>query len=254
MGVARGADLQYGGRTLEAAAAFWTSCSPHRGALGHGRPDLRGALAFARLVARLPRFEVRLSETGAGRRIGAHLAARTVGGLPKHRLAQAVLVVPPSMESYLSGRSRRATRTNLARAVRAGFAVKELVSLEERLDALRRNAGDAPTRADREWLDLWSQRTGEEGRVWLAAFDQEGSLKALAVATVDMEWAMLEVGIAREHCARWLVETAMLERLVQSRALYLLPATGNALSGGPSVRHFQRLMGYTVANLRVARS
>ena len=215
---------------------------------------MRGAAAFVRLVFGLPRLEVRLSETVAGRRIRAHLGARVLGLLPKHRIAQGVLAVPPTMGEYFTGRSRQAARTNVARAVRGGIAVEQLVTVDARRDALNRNAGPAPAPVDRDWRDFWSRCAAEDGRVWFAASDPEGRLRGLTVATVDVEWAMLEVAIAREHDVRWLLQTAMLEHLVDSGVRYLFTGDGNALSIGPAVRHVQRLLGYSVANLSIGQA
>jgi hypothetical protein len=130
--------------------------------------------------------------------------------------------------------------------------MEHLVTVDARRDALNRNAGPAPV--DRDWRDFWSRRAAEDGRVWLAASDPEGRLRGLAVATVDVEWAMLEVAVAREHCVRWLLQTAMLEQLVDSGVQYFFAETGNALSVGPALRHVQRLLGYSVANLFIGRA
>ncbi len=247
-------DLQYGGQTLEAAAVFWTRWTPRREGEVRARPGVRGAVAFARLVFGLPRLEVRLSEAEAGRRIRAHLGSRVLGVLPKHRIAQGVLAVPPTLGEYFTGRSRQAVRTNVARAVRAGIAMEHLVTVDARRDALNRDAGPAPAPMDRDWRDFWSRRAAEDGRVWLAASDPESQPRGLAIATIDVEWAMLEVASAREHCVRWLLQTAMLEQLVDSGVQYVFCGPGNALSVGPAVRHVQRLLGYSVANLSIGRA
>ena len=247
-------DLQYGGQTLEAASAFWTRWARHREDEVRARTGARDAFAFARLAFRLPRLEVRLSETEAGRRIRANLGARVLGFLPKHRLAQGVLAVPPTLGEYLTGRSRRAVRTNVAHAARKGIATDLLVTVDARRDALNRNAGPAPAPVDRDWREVWSLRAAEDGRVWLAASDAEGGFWGLAVATVDVEWAMIEVAIAREHAVRWQLHTAMLAHFVDTGVQYVFTADGNALSVGPSLRHVQRLLGYSVANLVVGRA
>ena len=245
-------DLQYGGRTLEAAAGFWMGCKSRGTRELPLRPSTRGAVAFVRVLLGLPRIEVRLSDETAGRRIGEHLRVRVFGVLPKHRVAQGVLAVPPSMGAYLSGRSRQAVRTNTARAARAGIAVSRLVTLEARRDAVDRYTGPAPALVDREWRDEWWRRAAEDGRVWLAASNPDGQIQGLLVATVDLDWAMLEVAIARQHCTRWLLQKVLLQHLVDSGVRYMFTGTGNVLSLGPSLRHIQRLLGYVVANLAVS--
>jgi hypothetical protein len=200
----------------------------------------------------LPRVEVRLSDETAGRRIRAHLSVRVLGVLPKHRVAQGVLAVPPTMGAYLSGRSRQAVRTNTARAARAGIAVSPLIALGARRDAVYRYAGPALGPVDREWRDDWARRAAEDGGVWLAASNTDGQVQGLLVATFDLDWAMLEVAVARQHSTRWLLEKALLQHLVDSRVRYVFTGAGNALSVGRSVRHVQRLLGYGVANLTVS--
>jgi hypothetical protein len=156
------------------------------------------------------------------------------------------------MGAYLRGRSRQAVRTNTAHAARAGIAVAKLVTLEARRDAVYRYTGPTPAPVDREWRDDWSRRAAEDGRVWFAASNPDGQIQGLLVATVDLDWAMLEVAVARQHCTRWLLEKVLLQHLVDSGVQYMFTGTGNALSGGPSVRHVQRLLGYGVANLTLS--
>jgi hypothetical protein len=236
---------------LEAAASFWMGCKSRR---TRELPSARGAVAFVRVVLGLPRIEVRLSDETAGRRIRAHLSVRVLGVLPKHRVAQGVLAVPPTMGDYLSGRSRQAVRTNTARAARAGIAVSPLITLGTRRDAVYRYAGPALGPVDREWRDDWARRAAEDGRVWLAASNTDGQVQGLLVATFDLDWAMLEVAVARQHSTRWLLEKALLQHLVDSRVRYVFTGAGNALSVGLSVRHVQRLLGYGVANLTVSQT
>ena len=244
-------DLDFGGSTLEAAAAFWASCAPGGRAYTTGRIDLRGALAFVRLMRGLPTLEVRLSDDAAGGRIRAHLQERVVmGALPKHRLAQGVLVVPASIEEYLRGRSRRALRTNMSRAAHTGITVEPLLTAATKRGVLKQYADATPG----EWQLEWQSRAAEDGRIWLAAWDCESRLVGLMIATVDVEWAMLEVGIAREQCARWLLHHTLVERLRDSGARYMLTYPRNALSITAGARYLQRLLGYRVFNLSLRRA
>lgn len=102
----------YGSRSLHTAA----DCAR---ALRFGNRELapRGLLrVLAQLpvlvayLCRVPRVQVRLSDSPAGRAIAEHLSLRR-WGLPRFRLAQGVLYMPEDFAAYLRGRSRQALRT-----------------------------------------------------------------------------------------------------------------------------------------------
>ena len=199
-----------------------------------------------RLLRGLPTLEVRLSGEPAGQRIRIHLRDRVAWGLiPKHRLAQGVLIVPPAMNEYLPGRSRRALRTNISRAVRAGITVEFLPTAAVRCAALEKYGGARPGPLELEW----ASRAADEGRVWLAASDCESRPVGLMIATVDVEWAMLELGVAREQAARWLLHNRLLERLSSSGVRYMLTHPYHALNLPYGARYQQRLLGYHVFNV-----
>jgi hypothetical protein len=202
-------------------------------------------------MRRLPRLEVRLSDDAAGRRIRTHLRNRVAMGLlAKHRLAQGVLIVPPAMDEYVRGRSKRALRTNISHATRAGITVERLPTAAARRAVFKRYADAMPT----PWGVEWPSRAAEEGRIWFAAWDCESCLVGLMIATVDVEWAMLEIGVAREQCARWLLHNTLLEQLVDAGVRYLLTWPCNALSLPEGPRYLQRLLGYRVFNLSLRRA
>jgi hypothetical protein len=73
-----------------------------------------------RFLYALPRIDVRLSEDPAGLAIAEHLSLSR-WGIPRFRLAQGVLQLPPDFTSYLRGHQRQALRTNIHRAREHGI-------------------------------------------------------------------------------------------------------------------------------------
>ncbi len=244
--------LQYGGKTFAAASIFARnhSRSVDRDELGRealdssgdALPPLGGALAFVKLLARLPRVEVRLSDRSSGREIDSYLRARARGVYP-NRIAQGVLHLPERPEDYLRGRSRQALRTNLHRAEAAGLRCRPLPDLDERLDT-------ASELGMEEWTAKLEQRPGDP--VWVAR-NEAGENVGLLWATVDDEWAMLRLLVARCSEARYALHTELVSHLCASGVRYLFVRKGCALLLPPGLQYLQQLLGYRVAHLRVRR-
>ena len=77
---------------------------------------------------------------------------------------------------------------------------------------------------------------------------------AQAILSVDDDVALLHglVTIAANNNARWLLHTAIVERLCGSCSV-LLTNSDDAYLLGAGTQHFQRLLGYDIARLRVQR-
>jgi len=242
-------ELQYGGERFVEACQFMQAFTGASIASMAKAPNLRGAAAVAQLAIYLPRLELRVTASEAGERIRDYLGYRTSRGVPMHRIAQGVLTLPEDPESYLRGRSRQAVRTNMRRAQSDGITTAEVVGLAARRDTLAawqercRDDDRPPLKLDASEVD------DAGGRIWLAAPDGSGTVLALAIATVDREWAMLEVLVASDHPARWLLHTVLVQRLVAAGVRYVFTKPGNALVQPENVQHVQRLMGYKVVNI-----
>jgi hypothetical protein len=184
----------------------------------------------------LPVVKPRLSNAPAGRMIQEQLWLREAGRL-RYRRAQGVLFLPATFSQYLRGRHRQAVRTNAARARDGGMTVK------------------------RAFYPIWSPgpddcRAGHltPGPVerW-SVIDATGAMVADSVLTVDCETALLQGLVSTASYARWLLHTAIVERLCGECTLLLtnsddvpLLSTGN--------QHFQRLLGYTIVRVQARRS
>ena len=181
----------------------------------------------------LPVADVRLTASPSAGPIADHLAIRD-GRRWRYRRAQAALPLPGEFAEYMRGRSRQAVRTNVARAREAGFTVLSI--------------------PDESWVpgtDDFRLKHIAPGPVerW-RVLDSDGVGMGEAILSVDEDVALLHGLISLATYARWLLHTAIVERLcgscslllVNTEEIYLLPA-GN--------QHFQRLLGYEIFRLRV---
>jgi hypothetical protein len=181
----------------------------------------------------LPVTEVRLTRSPAGRMIGEHFAIRRDGRW-RYRGAQGVLRLPPDFERYMRGRSRQAVRTNVGHARRAGLSAMSVV-----VDGWRPGVGDNR----RPYM--------EPGPIerWVVV-DGDGEIVADSILSVDAEVALLQGLVSTGEHARWLLHTAIVERLCGSCEL-LLVNTENVYLMGTGQQYFQRLLGYRISRLRL---
>ena len=203
------------------------------------RLTLRRALAviaqvpvLIRFLRSLPRMNANLSDSPAGLAIAEHLSL-TRWGIPRFRLAQGVLCLPSDFASYLRGRRRQALRTNVRRAREAGFDCHS-TTVQGWVRAERKLTRVAP-------VEYW----------W--ATGRDGTTVGAAWLTVDDECALLHSMNSSERYARWLLHTAIVERLCASRCRLLLTNSFDVLLMSPGQRYFQQLLGYSIARVRLNR-
>ena len=192
------------------------------------------------LLARLPRLRVTLTDGPAGRRIAEHLEHR-VWGVPHSRLAQGVLALPADTTTYMRGRHRQAVRTNTRRAREAGVRCRELVDEAQRRHVAHRLRSRMPAPPEDGY--------DRPGDLWLAAFDPDGEPLAIAVATVDREWALLQSLASTDRDARTLLHTDLVARLIAAGVGHLAVNGPTAPMLDPRIQYWQRLLGYRVCNL-----
>ena len=247
------ATLQYGGETFTAAYNFLRRhpTGPLLARITPRRGDANGITALCTVMWRLPRIRVRLTDSAAGERISAHLAQREWRIIRTNRLAQGVLILPGTMEEYLSGRHSEALRRNLRRAERERVSSDLLPGPEQRYWALRRWLESCTKESERDlaWFEYWAARREEPGRLWLGALDPSGDIVGFAVATVDVDVALLEVLVSAMYPALWRLNAAIAERLCQAGVRYLMTNSGSALRVEPHVQQLQRLLRYRIAHI-----
>ncbi|MBS1887902.1 MAG: hypothetical protein JSU06_12010 [Actinobacteria bacterium] len=192
-----------------------------------------GSLLLIRYGRSLPSVDVRLSASPAGRMIGQHLSIRERGRW-RYRSAQGVLPLPDDFADYMRGRHRQAVRTNLTHARAAGLTVESCT-----LDSWGPGPEDsrAPHIAPGP-IERWT------------VLDQGGAIVADSILSVDTEVALLHGLTSHVTYARWLLHAAIVERLCGSCQV-LLVNSDDAYLMSPGTRHFQRLLGYQIARLRL---
>jgi hypothetical protein len=183
-----------------------------------------------RFLYALPGMDVRLSEDPTGLAIAEHLSL-TRWGVPRFHLAQGVLQLPPDFASYLRGRRRQALRTNIRRARELGIDC-------------RSQTIPGWTRPDDKQLI----NAAPVERWWATRSD--GRIVGEAWLTVDHECALLHSMTSSEPYVRWMLHSAIVERLYDSHRLLLLTNSYDAPLMAPGQQYFQRLLGYSVARVR----
>jgi hypothetical protein len=193
-----------------------------------------GSRSLSRYHRSLPLTDLRLTPTPAGRMIAEHFAIRD-GGRLRYSRAQGVLPLPADFAAYLRGRSRQAVRTNVGHARRAGQTVISCAvdDWAPGLDDSRR-AAITPGPVER-WM--------------VQAAD--GEVVADSIVSVDREVALLHGLISFTENARWLLHTAIVERLCGECSM-LIANGDDAYRLAPGNQHFQRLLGYRISRLRVS--
>ena len=236
-------EAQYGGELFETASRYLRGVASSSG-LGRLRHTVRprGFAASARLVAKLERLTVSPSDSPSGRAIRAYLEERRYG-IPTHRVAQGVLVIPHSSQVYLRGRHKQAVRTNLHRAQKERLSCRQLASLPERevfADLI-----------DPGFADSWERELliGDPEHTCWAVFDADGQPNGLGVVSVDSEVALIWSLACRGHSGRWLLHTEIVSEMANRGVRCLLVATKMTPVLQPGLQYFQRLLGYQVVHL-----
>jgi hypothetical protein len=162
--------------------------------------------------------------------IAEHLSL-TQWGIPRFRLAQGVLHLPADFSSYLRGRRRQAVRTNVHRARDLGI--------------------DCHSRTLLTWARPEEKvtRTAPVEHWW--ATGQDGATVGEAYLTVDDDCALLHSLTCGERYARWLLHTAIVERLCAAGCRLLLTNSFDVPLMAPGQQYFQRLLGYSVSRVRL---
>jgi hypothetical protein len=238
-------EAQYGGELFETASRYMQAV-----ASSSGRARLRNAVrppglaASARLVAKLERMTVSPTDSPSGRAIRAYLEERRYG-IPTHRIAQGMLIVPRSRQVYLRGHSRQAVRTNLHRARDAGLTCAHLARFAEREAVVNLFTAGV--------TDSWERKLliGRPGCEWWAVFDAEGQPIGLATVSIDSEVALIWALTCRGQSGRWLLHTEIVSEMAKRGVTCLLVEGRTAPLLQPGLQYFQRLLGYQVAHLKL---
>jgi hypothetical protein len=240
--------LQYGRETFVVCSEFLRrvrfapSVASRLGCLADGK----GLAASVRLFVYLPRLTVSLSSSTSGREIGAHLR-HTRWGVPHTRLAQGVLVVPPTQEEYLRGRARQAVRTNVRRAKALGLVCRRVRSRAEQRQVAEYMVAHRPQ--SEEMAGKYRRHLNHrDTQCWMVEAPDR-TPAGLAVLNVDTEVAVLWSLVSLEHSAKWLLHTHVVGELAAAGVRYLLTSSRMAPLMSARDQYLQQLLGYRVAHL-----
>jgi hypothetical protein len=243
--------LQYGRDTFAASSEFLrrVRLAPSVASRLRCLADGKGLAASVTLFVGLPRLSISRSSSPSGREIGAHLR-RTRWGIPQSRLAQGVLVVPPTRQEYLRGRSRQAVRTNIRHAESLGLTCRRLTSPSERRRVAEYMVGQRPQ--SEETADAYRRNLDRPGGEWWMVGVPDQAPRGLAVLSLDSEVAMLWSLVCLDHPAKWLLHTHIVGELGTAGVRHLLTSSRMAPVMDPRDQYFQRLLGYRVAHISLA--
>jgi hypothetical protein len=185
--------------------------------------------------------------------------------LPRHSMrvpgfgfVMSALRLPHEPGQYSLGASKQTLRRKIRKAERLGIYWAEVQDAQERLELLKLADYCEQTHPDEQYRnpnpdnsDLLSYE------LWLAAYSAEGRPLLLSVTPVDGEFAFLRcfrtLGCGeQESDARYLMTEVLAEHLVSRKVRYLLDCAFPA-SLPEGLRHFQRMIGYGIVRIRVAR-
>lgn len=184
--------------------------------------------ALIRYVRGLPTLEVRVSERDSGRMIAAHLGLRWMG-IPRFRLAQGVFHIPSDFAAYTRGRSRRSLRNNCRRARKRGVVCEHTM-----LPSWTPDDRDLGMAAPTEYWCATNAAGEVVGEAWVTADEECALLHGLETAETGVRWLL------HATLVEWLCDAGCRVLVTNSCDVPLLPA---------GQRHFQRLLGYSVARL-----
>jgi hypothetical protein len=243
-----------------ALAAFWTEYADgdRRGAAFVLRHPVRLWRAF-RGVRALPVIEAGPSASAGGAAVRRTLTHPGPLGLPARLMGTAVLAVPADPQEHVTGRSAQTLRRKIRSAEKLGVVVRPVSDPEERerllklADDTERTHPDAAYRvADPDNQDLLDHD------LWLVADDADGDPLLLSVTPVDGDLATLRyfrtLGSGPAHSdSRYLMTHALVAELSAQGVRWLLDTDPPGMQKN-GLRHFQRMVGFRYARIRLLRT
>jgi len=226
------------------------------------------ARAVADLLA-LPRLDAGLTGSHEGGLLRQHLTRRRYGAANGHTLRElltwwgtlartgaCVLSIPSDGSQYSDGASRQTLRRKVRAAERQGVCSRRVDHLAEQRELVRMLDLVLPHKSDHRYRQYNTDHSFMVGvGLWTAAFDHNGQPLVLAVTPFDGQWALLQcfisLGETQQHSdARYLLTKAMVQQLADRGVRYLVDSRSPMeLTNG--LRHFQRMVGFRIARIRV---
>jgi membrane-associated phospholipid phosphatase len=172
--------------------------------------------------------------------------------------ATATLIVPREKGHYSLGASKQTLRRKVRRARRLGVCWAEVNDLQERHRLIKLAEEYEKVHPDETYRNAEPDLSWLlSHQLWLVAYSADDNPLLLSVTPVDGELAQLghfrTIGFGEEQSdARYLMTEVLVEHLVDRGVRYLVD--GGSLAKPNGIRHFQRMLGFHIVRIRVARS
>ncbi len=219
---------------------------------------LRHPLGSARAVADtllLPVLDVRPSALPEGEALRGALTRRAGGLLSVALVGACVVQVPEDPHQYSVGASRQTLRRKARAARSAGVSTRLVTDTRERHELADRLDTALRAKTDERYRSEGLADHLLASSLWMVAVDAQGEPLVLAVTPVDGAWALLQcfvsLGTSRAHSdARYLLTQQLVEQLSVSGVCHLVDSRA-AVELTSGLRHFQRMLGFRIARIRV---
>lgn len=241
----------------ELSALFAEYTAPESGGL---RVLLRRPIRAARAlssIARLPRLDVRLSDSVDAAAIRARMTRESgLGRLPLLREVTDILPLPQDPAQYNRGGGRQTLRQRTQAARRAGVTWHAVSSTEERHELLRLAAHQERNHPMAQYRIHEPDNSDlADHSEWLVAESADGEPLLLAAIAVDGEWALMRYFRTLGHDSihsdtRFLMAQALVDHLVPRGVRYVFNAV-TPFTVEPGLRHFQRMLGWRICRVRI---
>ncbi|MCJ2125855.1 hypothetical protein [Methylobacterium sp. J-077] len=206
----------------------------------------------------LPRLTADLNQTRVGSTIKEVINRKILfGTFSLGFFGACVLHIPVNAADYSAGSRKQTLRRKVRAARKLGVTWRSVIDPEEQralIDTLHAYV-PAKTRIRLEGND-WSGLVGSKS--WTVGYGPDEKPLLIAVTPHDGQWAIIDLfvtlGETQIHSdARYYLTQVVVEKLSALGVRYLLDTdSANNLPAG--LWHFQRMIGFRVARVRVARS
>lgn len=216
--------------------------------------------SFTMLVAvsRLPCLYVDSSPAGVE---GAAIQAALMRNYTLTRFTgflTAVLKLPCEVGQYSLGASKKTLRRKVRKAKQLGVRWAEVNDPDERRKLLAIADEQERTHPNEAHRNPNPDNSGLlKYKLWLVAYSAGERPLLLSVTPIDGDFAFLSyfrtLGNGDEYSnARYMMTEVLVEHLVASGVKYLIEGGSPAIPNG--LRHYQRMLGFRIARVRISRS
>lgn len=207
----------------------------------------------------LPRLDASLSDSPEGQLISRSLRRICIARVL--RLADTgacILDIPDEAGAFSLGSKKQTLRRKVRAAEKAGITCCPVTEKAEQSSLARQLDAAYKVKSDLRYREYHSDHSRFVGvGLWTVAYGPQGEPLVVAVTPRDGEWALLQIFVSLgETCnhsdARYLLTQKIVDRLHEEGVRHLVDTSSPAeLSNG--LRHFQKMLGFHIARIRLRR-